>query len=214
MGQVEDDGDVAEELAQGEDRPSSVRVGWARQRWAGLDPRARTALTAVVGVLVGAVAVVGFQKMSQHPPGRPAHRPTAVDTLPVSPTLLAQDVCTVLDGQELDVTFRVVNAGQQPVDLVAVRPDLPLGMLLIIKTDLDVGACGFGPPGPADGTLNPGESQPVTFRLLPLDSCPQPAPVAAAVDLAHATPATVSVPVLVDLGSVDFPGCATRAAQP
>ncbi len=211
---MEDDGDALEELGQGEDPPSSVRPAWAARRWASLDPRARTALTVVVGVLVGVVGVVGFQQMSQHPRSTPAHRPTPVDTLPVSPTLLAQDVCTVLDGQELDVTFRVVNAGQRPVDLVAVRPDLPLGMLLIIKTDLDVGACGFGPPGPADGTLNPGESQPVTFRLLPLESCPQPAPVAAAVDVAHATPATVSVPVLVDLSSVDFPGCATRAAQP
>lgn len=211
---MEDDGDVAEELGQGEDPASSLRPGWAARRWAGLDPRARTALTAVVGVLVGAVAVVGLQHTSQHPRSTPAHSPTPVDTLPVSPTLLAQDVCTVLDGQELDVTFRVVNAGHAPVDLVAVRPDLPLGMLLIIRTDLDVGVCGSGPPGPADGVLNPGESQPVTFRLLPLDSCPQPAPVAATVDLAHATPATWSVPVLADLGSVAFPGCATRAAQP
>jgi hypothetical protein len=89
-----------------------------------------------------------------------------------------------------------------------------MGMLLSLGTTLAPGDCATGAPGPAHGTLLPGESQPVTFRLLPLDSCPQPAPVAAAVDVAHSSPATVSVPVLVDLGSVQFNGCATASLAP
>jgi len=212
---VEDEaGSDREELGQGPEREDPPRPGWALRRWWSLRPVTRTTLSVLAGVAVGAVAVVGVQDMSRHQRPSPSPHPSPVDTLPVSALLVAEGVCTHLQDQVLEVSFRVTNAGQRPVDVVGVRPDLPLGMLLIIRTDLDDGTCGSGPPGPTDGTLAPGQSQPVTFRLLPLESCPQPAPVAAAVDLAHSSPATVSVPVLVDLSSVDFPGCATQAAQP
>jgi len=198
-----------EELGHGPERDPSPAAGWLRRRWLALGPGARSTVAAVLGVALGAAVVLGFQNVHGQRP-----TPTARQTIPVSATLLAQDVCTSYDGSVLQVSFRIVNAGQRPVTIVGVRPDLPLGMLLSMGTTLDSGDCAPGGPGPADGTLRPGESQPVTFRLLPLDSCPQPAPVAAAVDVAGASPAIVSVPVLVDLGSVQFVGCATASAAP
>jgi len=201
-----------EELGHGPERDPSQAGGWLRRRWLALGPGGRSTAAAVLGVALGAAIVLGFQNI--HGPRR-VPTSTVNPTLPVSALLVAQDVCTSYDGSVLQVSFRIVNAGQQPVHVVAVRPDLPLGMLLSLGASLDPGDCAAGTPGgPADGTLRPGQSQPVTFRLLPLDSCPQPAPVAAAVDVAHSSPATVSVPVLVDLGSVQFVGCSTASLAP
>lgn len=201
-----------DELVAGAD-PRGAGVGPLRARWDRLPTATRSLATAVLGVVVGALIVLAVQ--GTRAPGRQPSKPSVLEpTLPASTTLLAQDVCTSYQGEILQVSFRVTNAGQSPVDVVAIRPDLPLGMLLALRTDLDGGTCGTGPAGPADGTLQPGQSQPVTFRLLPLVQCAQPAPVAAAVDLANASPATVSIPVLVDLGSVDFPGCTTPTAIP
>lgn len=202
--------DAVEELGHGPEREPSAAAGRLRRRWLALGPGARSAVAAVLGVALGAAIVLGFQNVHA---GRAQPAPSPVrPSLPVSATLVAQDVCTSFDGPVLQVSFRIENAGQTPVTLVGVRSDLPLGMLLTLGTVLTPSACGGGTPGPADGLLNPGHSQPVTFRLLALDACPQPAPVAAAVDLAGASPATVSVPVLADLGSVQFAGCTTPSA--
>jgi hypothetical protein len=210
-GHPDDGAGEVEELGHGPERDPSPATGRLRGRWLALGPGARSTVAAVLGVALGAAVVLGFQNVHGH---RPVPRPTTATSLPVSATLLAEDVCTSYDGSVLQVSFRIVNAGQHPVTVVGVRPDLPLGMLLSMGTTLDSGDCAPGGPGPADGTLRPGQSQPVTFRLLPLDSCPQPAPVAASVDVTGAGPPTVSVPVLVDLGSVQFVGCATASAAP
>ena len=211
MDQQPEHADPVEELEHGAERERSPAPGWLGRRWRGLGPGVRTAVAVVAGVALGAVAVLAVQNAHG---SRPASSPTrsAHPSLPVSAVLLAQDICTAFDGDVLQVSFRIQNAGQTPVSLVAVRPDLPLGMLLTLGTELTPSGCLSGPPGPADGLLNPGTSQPVTFRLLPLDACPQAAPVAAAVDLANSSQPTVSVLVLVDLGSVQFPGCSTPSA--
>jgi hypothetical protein len=201
-----DGAETVEELGQGPEREPPAAAGWVRRRWLELGPGTRSVLTGVVGVALGAAVVLGFQNVHA---GSTTPSPTTRPTLPVSATLVAQAVCTSFDGPILEVSFRIENAGQAPVRLVGVRPDLPLGMLLTLGTVLTPSACGGGPPGPADGLLNPGTSQPVTFRLLPLDRCPQAAPVAAAVDVAGNALPTVSVPVLVDLGSVQFADCTT-----
>jgi hypothetical protein len=201
-----------EELEHGPDREPSPTASWLHARWLRLTPATRSTALALAGVVAGAALVIGVQGLHGTP--RPTAAPTGRATLPVSATLVSQDICTSFQGQVLQVSFRVVNAGQRPVDVVGVRADLPLGGLLTIDATQENGSCGTGPPGPVDGRLQPGQSLPVTFRLLPLESCPQPAPVSAVVDLANQSPATVSVPVLVDLGSVDFPGCATTVATP
>lgn len=200
-----------DELVGGAD-PRGTGVGPLRAVWDRLPTATRSLATAVLGVVIGALVVLAVQGS---PPGRHPSKPAPLEpTLPASTTLQAQDVCTSFEGEILQVSFRVTNAGQSPADVVVIRPDLPLGMLLALRTDLDGGTCGTGPAGPASGTLLPGQSQPVTFRLLPLVQCAQPAPVAATVELANASPATVSLPVLVDLGSVDFPGCTTASTTP
>lgn len=200
--------DAVEELGQGSDREPSPGTGWLLTRWRAVGPGVRTAVAGVVGVALGAAAVLGLQDGHGQ---RPTPTSSARPSLPVSAILVAQDICTSFDGPILQVSFRIQNAGQTPVTMVGVRPDLPLGMLLTLGTVLTPSGCAGGPAGPADGLLNPGTSQPVTFRLLPLDVCPQAAPVAAAVDVANSSPATVSVPVLVDLGSVQFAGCTSAS---
>jgi hypothetical protein len=202
--------DGVEELGQGPERRPSPAAGWAGSRWRAAGTGARSVVAVLAGVALGAVVVLGFQNVHGQRP-TPTH--SARPSLPVSAILVAQDICTTFEGSVLQVSFRIQNAGQTPVSVVGVRPDLPLGMLLTLGTVLTPSACAGGPPGPADGLLNPGTSQPVTFRLLPLDVCPQAAPVAAAVDVANSTPATVSVPVLVDLGSVRFASCPTQPAS-
>ena len=171
---------------------------------------ARTAAVALVGAALGIWVWQGM-----HQPAAPVARPHP-SSPPVSSLLQAEDICTALVGETLEVSFRLTNVGQQPVTVVGVSPDLPMGMLMQLPTTHDNGHCGSGPPAAAGATLAPGASTPETFHLLPMVDCPQPAPVAASVEVARSSPATVSVPVLVDLGSVDFPGCATAtpAAAP
>jgi hypothetical protein len=202
---------AVEELGQGEDRESSVRAGRLRSRWLGLAPGTRTAVTAVVAVALCAAVVLGFQH-TQSGHARPGPTQVALPPIPGSALLEARDVCTGFDGSVLEVSFRLVNTGHAPVDLAAVRPNLPLGMLLTLNTVLTPSACAGGPPGPSDGVLNPGDSQPVTFRLVAMEPCPQAAPVAALVTLGDGSLPAVSVPVLVDLGSVQFADCATQSA--
>jgi len=202
-----------DEVGQGEERATREPVRWLGTRWDRAPRAVRAAAVAVAGAVVGVLVWQGL-----HPtPQRTAGRPTP-SLAPQSALLVAQDICTTFVGPTLEVTFQLSNVGQQPVRVVAVRPELPLGMLLTLGATLDNGHCGSSSgasSGPADPrVLASGASIPVTFRLLPLVDCPQPAPVQAAVDIAGNSPqATITIPVLPDLGSIRFTGCHATAAQ-
>ena len=171
--------------------------------------RLRTAATLVAGAVAGGTVVwlaLGgpSRDVGASAPGGDQGRAASAH-----PQLAAEQICThLLADRTVEVTFTVGNVGSVPVRVVAVRPELPLGMLGVLGVDYTPGHCGTGDSGAPDGPLAPQHGFPVTFRLAPLAPCPQPAPVQAAVDIAgQPEVATLSVPLLADLSSVPFPGC-------
>lgn len=166
----------------------------------------RTALLVLAGVVVGAF---GWQQLARpHSGTQPPPRPATSAPAPI-PELDAQQICEYVHGSVLEVSFQLVNVGRGPVRVVAVRPELPLGLLRPTGVALAPGHCGpANAPTPGDGPLPPGASIPVTLSFRLLTPCPQPAPVQATVDVAGSFPdATVLVPLLPDLGQVRFPDC-------
>jgi hypothetical protein len=200
-----------EEVAHGAERaPWAVPV-LLRSRWHRVPRVLRVAVAAAV---LAVVAVPMWHALQ--PAARRQVLPPAPSLAPRSALLAAQDVCTTLVGPTLEVTFLLTNTGRQPLQLLDVRPELPLGMLLTLGRSLDSGHCGTAKaPTTGQPALAAGASVPVTFRLLPMVNCAQPAPVQAAVSVAATGgAATVTIPVLPDLGSVDFPGCAAAVGSP
>jgi hypothetical protein len=121
--------------------------------------------------------------------------------------LVAEQICARAGPGTLTVSFQLVNAGAAPVRVVAVRPELPLGMLRPTGVSMTGGGgCGRAAQPAGSGPLAAGAAIPVTLTFALLDPCPKPAPVQADVDVAG-NAATVLVPLLVDLGQVSFRGC-------
>ncbi len=202
-----------DELEQGFERSPWGPGRWMGSHWARLPRAARAVAVALVGAVVGVLVWQGLQPGT----GRPSAVPSSTSTVPLSLVLQAQSVCVSYAGDVLQVGFELTNVGRQPVRIVVVRPELPLGMLLVLGSDFTSPLCQSrsARPGagavPPEGALAPGAGRPVTFRLVPLVNCAAPAPVQAFVEVGgDVSPATVTVAVLPDLGSVSFPGCATQ----
>jgi hypothetical protein len=200
--------DGRDELVNGTEHGSWVVAGRVTSRWSRLPSGVRTVAVALVGAVIGAVVWQGLHPTATRGTAQPA------PSIPPNGLLQAQNVCTRYSGEILQVGFQLTNVGQRPVKIVVVRPDLPLGMLLELGVDLTSEPCRStstrqgAAAVPSNGLLEPGASQAVTFRLVPVVGCAKPAPVAASVELGDdISPAVVTIPVLVDLGSVSFPAC-------
>jgi hypothetical protein len=197
-------GQRGDELLLGSERPSRVVPRWVT---AG-------ALALVAGA--GAFAVFldgGNPRAAAGPPPTPTTSPRRV--LPsVDPLTLitsGNGVCTETDHRRtLTVSFGVVNLSSEAVVVRKVTPTLPLGSLWLIHQSIGVAACGEVQSNDGSRVLTPGRSLVVLFTFALRKECPVPYPVQAEVTVSGVDGARqvgVPIPVLNDLGGIDFDQC-------
>jgi hypothetical protein len=190
-----------------------IQQGPARQR------RRRPPPGWLLGVVIAAVVAVGVwtalrpgSLASPSASPAPAPRPTAVAP---SPSTVAQlvhvgAVCKpVTDGaRTLTVSFTVVSLASTPITLADIHPSLPMGGLTTLSSTVEGGTCDAPDPTSAGRRLAPGGSAAVVFTFRLPRECPAPYPVQAYVLVGVGDGVVADgVPVLADLGGVDFTAC-------
>ena len=193
-----------DEISQGRDRVPF---------WGRLPRRLRLgAVVAVVAVVASAIAVeVGRSR----PPGGSARRTpgtTTTATPGAAPaTFAVGTLCPPVTDHAttLLLSFTLVNLTAAPVTVVRIEPHLPLQGLDTVSINIAGGGCDEHRAAPAGLDVRPGQSLRVTFRLLLRQTCPQPLPVQARVDVRTSAQDVVTeiVPVYADLGGIAFDTC-------
>ena len=203
-------GDERDELSGGGAEPPR-RWSWRQQRTRGV--------LAPVGVLaVLALVLVGLGSGHR---GGDTPAPTTSTPAPsgdARPDLAVDELCTVLTEGDRDLllTFRLVNRGAQRVVVDGVEPSLPLGGLVPVDVGYTTGDCLRSTPAAPGVALDPAQGVRVTFLLRLPGGCAAAYPVAASVD-SHTTtsgPASSSLLVLPDLGSLRLPHCDSPTSSP
>lgn len=196
-------GQRSDELQQGSERASSGVPRWA------------TATVVALVVAGGAVAVLrdGDPPSNPTPPPTPTSSPTRVLPTQDPLTLItsSSNACTDTDHRRrLTVIFGVVNLGSEPVVVRKVTPVLPLGGLRLTRKSIGVAACGEVQTNDGSRVLTAGRSLAVSFTFRLPKKCPAAFPVQAAVtvsDVDGLRQVTDPVPVLSDLGGIEFDQC-------
>jgi hypothetical protein len=152
--------------------------------------------TALITVVVAAVAVAGVLALRRGTDPAPVAGPTAavippppLETLTASPGrppgLALTEVCQPYgtDGRSsLTVSFTLVNTTSVPIMLVALTPVLPLHGITPRGVEMRTGGCsGTGPRFAAGGRVDVGGTIRATFRFALPAECPAANPVLAGV---------------------------------
>lgn len=172
----------------------------------------------VIAVLVsaGAAAVLhggGNLRADEAPSPAPTTTPTrmlaSVD--PLTMITSSDGVCTRTDHRRrVSVSFGVVNLASVPVVVRKVTPVLPLGGLRLTQQSIGLASCGQLQGTQGTMVLTPGRSLVVLFTFALSKQCPAPFPVQAEVTVSRvggARQVSVTVPVLNDLGGLEFEQC-------
>jgi hypothetical protein len=177
-------------------------------------PRWATAAVLALVVAAGAVAVL---RDNGDPPVEPtpaptSSRPRVVPTEdPLTMITSSHGACTETDHRRrLTVTFGVVNLSSESVIVRKVTPVLPLDGLRLIGRSVGVAACGEVQSNDGSRVLTAGRSLAVSFTFRLPKKCPAAYPVHATVTVSRidgARQVANAVPVLNDLGSVEFEQC-------
>jgi len=190
--------------------------------------RSRAALIALVAAAVVVAGVVslrrGVEPVRVRPPASPpaAQMPSLPGELGPSPgplglpagpvpALSLGEVCQPVhtDGRtRLDVSFTLVNTVDRPVTLVRVVPELPLGGLRELRTEVRSGTCAAPGPPVRTGVIPGRGAVLAVFQLGLPPTCPAPLPVQATVaERRGARPVVATVLLLADLGGLHFATC-------
>jgi len=134
------------------------------------------------------------------------------------------EICPpVTDGlHALVVSFILRNVSTVPVTVRSVQPQLPLGGLDVVSTDVSGGTCAATTGAPAGLDLPAGGQLVVAFRFLLPGTCPQALPIQARTVVlvgpassgnAESAPAVSGdLGVFNDLGSIRFSDCPAPAS--
>jgi hypothetical protein len=108
----------------------------------------------------------------------------------------------------LAISFELLNLTANDVTVIGVTPRLPLGGLRARGPTTAGGSCRKPGADAAGGLITAGQKRLFTMRFRLPKVCPTPLPVQAAVRLTvDQMVGTTTVPVLSDLGSVEFDSC-------
>jgi hypothetical protein len=174
-------------------------------------------LVAALAGLAVAVLVLGRTTPS---PSRallaPTPTPRAFQTVRPGPLeyLDIGNVCSVRTDRRrtLSVSFELVNGSGTGVEVLDVRPSLPLKGLRRTGPTTTGGTCGQPAAHDVKQVIQPGDRLLFTMNFRLPHDCPQPLPVEAAYRIdVNGQEMTTRVHILGDLGSVDFDTCPARS---
>jgi hypothetical protein len=191
-----------EELSLGTDEPGRRHPWW----W----------VLAGVGVLVAGTLLTGLGGLSSSPPPAPVTGPVGPPVAP--PAVYRPGPLTYLDvgsvcaphtggRRSLTVSFELVNRGGVQVRVLALTPQLPLGGLTPTRVRSG-GTCARPGHASVRRTVLTGAGALYTMSFRLPARCPKAYPVQAAYRIdVNGQEMTAELPILSDLGTVDFTTC-------